>query len=87
MEVMNTTLADGTTIDLIPRGCRVRHISQHDLTGEIEGYEHCRDGVLSAIPYRIRWDDPSEAHRRLGMFYFYGCGDSVERLNALEVFP
>jgi hypothetical protein len=73
-------VADGTTIVPLPIGARIRSVRRPHLTGRIEGYEWNAPGVLSAIPYRIAWDDSSRACDELGWFWFYAIPEGIEAL-------
>lgn len=63
--------------DALPIGTRVRD-KRHGIAGTIDKYEWKAPGILSAIPYSIRWDNPDEAHRLRGMFNFWETGDNIE---------
>jgi len=63
---------------LLPVGTRVRSVEHPSLTGRIHQYERTPTGMLSAVPYLIRWDDPEGARRLLGWFFVYATEGSVE---------
>lgn len=63
----------------IPVGARVRNVSFPDMLGTVRGYEWNKPGVLSAIPYRVDWDDP-RAWDRLGLGAIYAGEESIEVL-------
>lgn len=74
----SVTFSDGTTGDILGEGTRVRSKRHPHLTGYIKAWEYNRPGVLSPVPYLIRWDDSSEAARLLGWFFVYSADDGVE---------
>ena len=65
---------------LLPVGTRIRSTEHPGLTGVIHRYEWARPGVISSIPYLVRWDDSSLAHRMLGWLFVYATVGAVERL-------
>jgi hypothetical protein len=67
---------------VLPEGTRIRHKRHPELTGSIGNYEWNAPGVLSALPYLIRWDDSSRAYDVLGGFGIYAPATSVEPVDA-----
>lgn len=64
-------------IQALPVGAKIRHAAHEHLTGVVDGHEWKVRGILSAIPYRIRWDNEGEARRLLGIFFFWGTEQSI----------
>lgn len=72
-------LVDGTEIELIPVQSRVRH-KKNGLVGTIMSHEYAAPGKLSAIPYKVYWDDDAQAVRLMGWMYLYPCYEFLEVL-------
>jgi len=62
--------------ELLAVGTRVRHI-RHDLAGRIIGYEWCKAGEISALPYRVQWDDDVRARKLLGVWRIWPAASSI----------
>jgi len=78
---MEITLADGTKCgDLLPVGTRVCNARYEQLTGHIHAIEWCREGVPSALPYNVAWDDDALATRLLGVLRMYCLPNGVVRI-------
>jgi hypothetical protein len=65
----------------IPVGTRVFDSRHPELVGAIEGWEMHSHGVLSAIPYKVRWDNEDLARSLRGMFYYWGAEDNTVPLS------
>ena len=74
---MKQETMDGMVIDPFPLGMRIRH-KKCGLTGKIAGHEMHECGKLSAIPYKVSWDDPHAAFQQLGILNFYQCHEFLE---------
>lgn len=61
-------------------GMRIRHVRHPELIGEITDYEWQKSGVLSALPYKVRWDDDDRAYRLLGLWQIWPAASMVEPL-------
>jgi len=69
--------SDGTMIDVLPEGTKVRHKEHTELTGKIMRHEYHESGKISPLPYLVYWDNP-EAWRVLGILSLYPRMDEVE---------
>ena len=72
-----TILIDGTDIDVLPIGTRVRH-RQHGMLGNVVGHEYHESGKLAALPYKVYWDDNSSAASLLGWLFIYPAHEELE---------
>lgn len=56
----------------IPIGQRVRSVANPELTGTVVVWEMHKSGALSAIPYKVQWDDEALARAVRGAFCWWG---------------
>ena len=71
--------ASGASV-LLDVGQRIRSKQHPELTGRIGWYEWNKPGVLSAIPYRVEWDDEDMARQVIGGFWWWATDGGVEAL-------
>jgi hypothetical protein len=77
-----TRLMDGRDVELLPPGTRVRHKEHPELTGELVCWEYHESGLVSAIPYKVYWDDQARANAMLGILSIYQLDSQVEAVPA-----
>ena len=69
---------DSRIANLYPIGTRIRSVAYPTtLTGTIIRHEYTDHGYLSALPYRIKWDNDHVAQALLGGLYFWRAADAV----------
>lgn len=74
-------ICDGTTAEILDVGVRVRLVRHTEITGTISAHEVQKEsGKLSAIPYKIAWDNDDAAYRVLGWLFLYATTDMVEQI-------
>jgi len=81
MTIMHT--ASGLAIDVLPVGTRIRHKRFPDLLRTIARHEFHESGVISPIPYYIRWEDEARARLLLEGFFWYASNEQVEMITDL----
>lgn len=80
---MMMEVCDGTSIDAFEVGARVRHRRHRELVGRVQAHEiHRETRKLSAVPYKVYWDDDAKACAVLGWMYLYPPHESLERAPA-----
>jgi len=72
--------SDGSFIEVLPVGTKVRHKRHPELIGEIVHYEYHESGKLSPLPYCVHWIDGKRAHILLGWFSIYPARDELEEV-------
>ena len=77
--MMRKEASDGTVIDVLLEGTRVRHTKHPHITGRIVRHEYHESGKISPLPYCVYWDDP-DAHKVLGSLSIYPSMSSVEEI-------
>lgn len=71
-------MVDGSEIEVIPVGTRVHSRRHKDLFGVVETHEYREAGVLSRMPYKVKWDDPVLARHLLGWWFIYAGPQDLE---------
>ncbi len=79
--------SDGTTIDVLPEGLRIRSVKHPRLAGSLAKHECHESGKISPIPYCIQWDDSAEARDVLGRLFVYAGVDQIEPEPGQETTP
>jgi len=77
---MKGITSDGIEFEVLPKGCKVRHVKHPDLTGTIRTHEFCK-GKYSALPYTVEWDNDDLAHDLLGMLNIWPNLENIEPVN------
>jgi hypothetical protein len=64
----------GRGVVVYPEGTRVRSVQFPRLTGIIKKHRRDKQGIISMVPFYIRWDNPQLAGALL--VHFCGWGDA-----------